>query len=90
VAARQLKGMVILEDVVAVGALAEERVKAAAANTISYKTSTYGASEYDRAFYENKSSLELAGATQAQLASYDKLCAEAELVGGHFNSWTGD
>ncbi|MBI3563782.1 MAG: hypothetical protein HY079_01140 [Elusimicrobia bacterium] len=70
--------------------LAEERVRGAAASVASYKGRPWSQTEYNMAYYTTLESLKKDGATKAQLALFEKLCAEAPIRGGSFNPWSGD
>ena len=68
----------------------EERVRGAAASAASYKGRPWSQTEYNMAYYNTLESLKKDGATKAQLALFEKLCAEAPIRGGSFNPWSGD
>jgi hypothetical protein len=68
----------------------EERVRGAAASVASYKGRPWSHTEYNMAYSNTLESLKKDGATKAQLALFEKLCAEAPIRGGSFNPWSGD
>jgi hypothetical protein len=67
-----------------------EEVQASANSAISYKGRPWSQTEYNMGYYNSLESLKARGATKAQLALYEKLCADAPIKGGSFNPWSGD
>jgi len=70
--------------------LSDADVRAAAAGAISYKGRPWSQTEYNMGYYNSLESLKSRGATKAQIALFEKLCAEAPIKGGSFNPWSGD
>lgn len=70
--------------------ISDERVTGAANSVISYKGRPWSNTEYNMAYYTTLESLKKAGATPAQVALFEKLCADAPIRGGSFNPWSGD
>lgn len=70
--------------------LSEERIRGAASSVASYKGRPWSHTEYNMAYYNTLESLKKDGATKAQIALFEKLCAEAPIRGGSFNPWSGD
>ena len=68
----------------------DDEVRAAASGAISYKGRPWSQTEYNMGYYNSLESLKTRGATKAQLALFEKLCAEAPIKGGSFNPWSGD
>lgn len=68
----------------------DDEVRSAAAGAISYKGRPWSQTEYNMGYYNALESLKSRGATEAQLALFEKLCADAPIKGGSFNPWSGD
>jgi len=68
----------------------DAEVRSAASGAISYKGRPWSQTEYNMGYYTALESLKSRGATAAQLALFEKLCAEAPIKGGSFNPWSGD
>lgn len=68
----------------------DDDVRSAANGAISYKGRPWSETEYNMGYYTALESLKSRGATKAQLALFEKLCAEAPIKGGSFNPWSGD
>ncbi|HBL17085.1 MAG TPA: hypothetical protein DD417_10150 [Elusimicrobia bacterium] len=75
---------------VAVGTLGDERIRRAAQDAADRKGRPWSESAYYENLSAARTSLELAGATQAQLVLFDKLADEAPALNGGFNPWSGD
>lgn len=80
----------VIKRVVKKSKVSEERVRGAAASVASYKGRPWSHTEYNMAYYNTLESLKKDGATKAQVALFEKLCAEAPVRGGSFNPWSGD
>ncbi|MBI4061680.1 MAG: hypothetical protein HY403_09645, partial [Elusimicrobia bacterium] len=68
----------------------DDDVRASVAAAILQKGRPWSETEYHSAYYQARESLKSRGATQEQLALYDRLCAAAPVKGGGFNPWSGD
>lgn len=79
-----------VERAVPVGAVSDESVAAAAKGAASYKGRPWSSTEYNMQSYYSRLSLEEAGATRAQLETFERLLAAAPVLGGGFNPWSGD
>jgi hypothetical protein len=80
----------LVEKAVAVGAVSDASVAAAAKSAASYKGRPWSSTEFSMQSYYARLSLEEAGATRAQLETFERLLAEAPVLGGGFNPWSGD
>jgi hypothetical protein len=69
---------------------ADADVRARAAAVSIYKGYPWSQTEYNSAYYPALENLKSAGATDEQIALFERLCAEAPLRGGRFNPWSGD
>ena len=65
-------------------------IAASAKSVVSSKGGIWSQTEYNMGYYNTLESLKARGATKAQIALYEKLCAEAPVIGGRFNPWSGD
>ncbi|MBI5202371.1 MAG: hypothetical protein HY925_12345, partial [Elusimicrobia bacterium] len=70
--------------------ITDERVRAAANSAIASKGRPWSQTEYNMSYYMALESLKKDGATAAQIALFEKLCADAPIRGGSFNPWSGD
>lgn len=70
--------------------ITDERVRAAANSAIASKGRPWSQTEYNMSYYTTLESLKKDGATAAQIALFEKLCADAPIRGGSFNPWSGD
>jgi len=70
--------------------ITDERVRAAANSAIASKGRPWSQTEYNMSYYMALESLKKDGATPAQIALFEKLCADAPIRGGSFNPWSGD
>lgn len=89
-AAAALASDASIASAVAVGSLPDEAVEASARGTASHKGRPWSQTEYNLVWSMGYDGLVKAGATQAQMARYEKLCADAPVRGGSFNPWSGD
>ena len=79
-----------VESAVALGGLTDERIRSAARGVAAHKGRPWSSTEYNMSYGMTYDSLERAGATPEQLQLFEKLCAEAPIIGGSFNPWSGD
>ena len=70
--------------------LSDEAVRASVKSLASYKGGVWSATEYDVYRYGAYESLKARGASARQLALFETLCDGAPVIGGRFNSWSGD
>ncbi|MBI2789992.1 MAG: hypothetical protein HYX59_15080, partial [Elusimicrobia bacterium] len=68
----------------------DDEIASAAKSVASSKGGIWSQTEYNMAYYNTLESLKSRGATKKQLALFEKLCAEAPVIGGRFNPWSGD
>lgn len=68
----------------------DDEIRSAAAGVISYKGRPWSSTEYNSVYYPALERLKQRGATKAQIALFEKLCADAPVKGGSFNPWSGD
>ena len=68
----------------------DDEIASAAKSVASSKGGIWSHTEYNMAYYNTLESLKSRGATKKQLALFEKLCAEAPVIGGRFNPWSGD
>jgi hydroxymethylpyrimidine pyrophosphatase-like HAD family hydrolase len=65
-------------------------IAAAAKSVTASKGGVWSQTEYNMGYYTTLESLKARGASKKQIALYEKLCAEAPVIGGRFNPWSGD
>lgn len=70
--------------------VSDDDIAAAAKSVASSKGGIWSHTEYNMAYYNTLERLKTRGATKAQLELFKKLCAEAPVIGGRFNPWSGD
>lgn len=80
----------LVASAAAVGSLADAKVQASAESTRRYKSKSYAASEYNLQVFLARFQIEMDGATQEQLALFDRLCAAIPNPDGFFSSRSGD
>ena len=68
----------------------DDEIASAAKSVASSKGGIWSQTEYNMAYYNTLESLKTRGATKKQIALFEKLCAEAPVIGGRFNPWSGD
>lgn len=68
----------------------DDEIASAAKSVASSKGGIWSQTEYNMAYYNTLESLKSRGATKKQIALFEKLCAEAPVIGGRFNPWSGD
>lgn len=68
----------------------DDEIASAAKSVASSKGGIWSQTEYNMAYYNTLESLKSRGASKKQLALFEKLCAEAPVIGGRFNPWSGD
>ncbi|MCM2305776.1 MAG: hypothetical protein NDJ72_13830, partial [Elusimicrobia bacterium] len=68
----------------------DDEIAAAAKSVTASKGGIWSQTEYNMGYYTTLESLKARGATKKQIALYEKLCAEAPVIGGRFNPWSGD
>lgn len=68
----------------------DDEIASAAKSVASSKGGIWSQTEYNMAYYNTLESLKARGATKKQIALFEKLCAEAPVIGGRFNPWSGD
>ena len=88
--AAKLAAKDIVQSAIAVGGVSGDRVRSAAQSAITYKGGIWSQTEYSANLASHRWGLERAGATRAQLAQFDELCAAAPVTGGRFNPYSGD
>ncbi|PIR18916.1 MAG: hypothetical protein COV48_04900 [Elusimicrobia bacterium CG11_big_fil_rev_8_21_14_0_20_64_6] len=70
--------------------LTDDDIAASVRSVVSSKGGIWSQTEYNMGYYNTLQSLKERGATEAQLELFKKLCAEAPIIGGRFNPWSGD
>jgi hypothetical protein len=73
-----------------VSGVPQKQVEDAARGLASYKGRPWSQTEYNMAWAGTESNLRKAGATIAQLELFRKITDDLPVVGGGFNSWSGD
>lgn len=68
----------------------DDEIRSAVKSVVASKGGIWSQTEYNMGYYMTLQSLKERGATKRQIALYEKLCAEAPVIGGRFNPWSGD
>ncbi|MCX5788839.1 MAG: hypothetical protein NTX64_10095 [Elusimicrobia bacterium] len=89
-AAKALAAHPLVERAAAVGSITDDRIKASAKGVASQKGRPWSQTEYNASWGYTYDALKRDGATKAQLELFEKLTAEAPVIGGSFNPWSGD
>ncbi len=70
--------------------LTDEEVKQVTEHVISFKGRPWSESEFNATKTNNRRQLAEDGATEEQLKEFDRIINEAPIIGGSFNTWSGD
>ena len=89
-AAKALAENPLVEKAAAVGSLSDDSIRASAKGVAMNKGRPWSQTEYNASWGYTYDALKRDGATAAQLKLFEKLTAEAPVIGGSFNPWSGD